>query len=778
VEAEGPQRDRFFVAGGTLRADAPSYVARHADEELLTALTAGEFCYVLTSRQMGKSSLMVRTAARMREQGGRTAIVDLSALGRNLTPEQWYDGILVRIAQQLRLEPELEAYWAAQARLGPIQRFVQAMGQVVLAHWSGPVVILIDEIDMVRSLPFATDEFFAAIRSFYNERASEPTYGRLTFCLLGVARPTDLIRDPRQTPFSVGRSIELSDFTAEEAQPLVIGFGEGRDAAERVLTRVLEWTSGHPYLTQRLCSGIVQSGERVHESVVDEVCGRLFLSRVAREQDDNLVFVREWMVRSPVPAREVLHLYHRIWLKRPVRDAPGDPPADTLRLSGVVRSSHGRLHVRNRIYERVFSGDWVVSTDPGADAREMPVGDGAATAMWPGTLPESGVMGDMPSLGDTRARLTPVASSGGAQDDAASTRLEDRQDLFASSAPVGLPALDGGPASPPPDRPIGRVERHGARVPVDSDLMLSSIDDAPQPAPAGDAVQTAVRGRLCIVAILSAPGPGEESFWYPAGLAVDDHGAVYIADMGRHRIVRIVHSGTFATYSGPVRRNEPPMQPFDVAVDRHRNMYALDTASHHIVKLDGAGGCHGVLGGLGPGGGSMQQPQGITIDYIERLVVADTGNHLVQMFDSAGRFLKQFSFAEVGGLASPTGVWAGPEGGFMVCDTGHARLIIADRAGTVSALSTGSDDAPLRAPISACRDTSGNTWVVDAGYSALLRYSREGAFAGAVGPDLGAYGTFRDLRAVIATPDGDVRVSDAGNNRVVRIGFREGPVSA
>jgi len=51
----------FYVTQGTLHHDALSYVERAADEELFHALERGEFCYVLTSRQMGKSSLMVRT---------------------------------------------------------------------------------------------------------------------------------------------------------------------------------------------------------------------------------------------------------------------------------------------------------------------------------------------------------------------------------------------------------------------------------------------------------------------------------------------------------------------------------------------------------------------------------------------------------------------------------------------------------------------------------------------------------------------------------------------
>src|SRR5439155_5069220 len=48
---------------------------------------------------------------------------------------------------------------------------------------------------------------------------------RLTFCLLGVASPSDLIQDTRTTPFNIGRRIELTDFTAEEAAPLAAGVG-------------------------------------------------------------------------------------------------------------------------------------------------------------------------------------------------------------------------------------------------------------------------------------------------------------------------------------------------------------------------------------------------------------------------------------------------------------------------------------------------------------------------------------------------------------------------
>ena len=364
-------RQEPFHISGTLRHDAPSYVERPADREILEALTAGEICYVLTARQMGKSSLMVRAANRLRERNIHVATLDLTAIGQNLTSEQWYDGMLSRLGRRLNLENELDDYWLNHERLGPVQRFFEAIHKVALPKRPGNLVILIDELDVVRSLPFSTDEFFGAIRECYNERTEDPTWNRLTFCLLGVATPSQLVDDPSITLFNIGRMVALSDFTLEEIRPFAAGLvaaGLLNPSAESMLTRVFHWTSGHPYLTQCLCRAIVDrlcnESSQISDpaKLVDELCSDLFLTPRALERDDNLIFVRERLFHSGMDFTTLISVYRKVLT---CEDSPinreDQEAVKQLNLSGLTRLENGVVKARNRIYQYVFDLSWVES---------------------------------------------------------------------------------------------------------------------------------------------------------------------------------------------------------------------------------------------------------------------------------------------------------------------------------------------------------------------------------------------------------------------------------
>jgi hypothetical protein len=350
--------------------DTPSYVPRRADKELHEHLLAGDFCYVLTSRQMGKSSLMVQTANQLRQAGVTVAVVDLTGIGIGVSPEQWYDGFLSSVARQVNLEDEIDDYWNDSQRYGPMQRCMGAIREVVLPNCPGRLVIFVDEIDAVRSLPFSADEFFAAIRECFNQRVDDEQLKRLAFCLLGVATPSDLIRSAEMTPFNVGTRIELHDFTQSEALRLAEGLGKDLETAEALLRRILWWTGGHPFLTQRFCQAVVEDGTIATADEIDSLCQHEFLSHEARQRDDNLAFVRDRILRSDVDIASLLDLYAKIHRGDLVKDQP-DVRISALRLSGIIQNDGEQLKVRNRIYERVFDAAWVRSSMPDAELRRQ-----------------------------------------------------------------------------------------------------------------------------------------------------------------------------------------------------------------------------------------------------------------------------------------------------------------------------------------------------------------------------------------------------------------------
>ncbi len=359
-----PQGVEFFVAGGTLRLDSPSYVQRRADEELFRRALAGEFCYILTSRQMGKSSLMIRTARRLQDEGVHAAIIDLTQLGSlSVAQEQWYLGLLTQLKRRLRFAADPVAWWQARSALGCVQRFTDFLREVLLEQVSGRVVIFIDEIDTTLKLDFR-DDFFAAIRALHNARAEDAIWSRLSFVLLGVASPSDLIKDRTRTPFNIGQEIHLSRFSRRDASLLARGLEQaypGSGAA--IFERVFYWTQGHPYLTQKLCHELVEKASPAcSHAEVDALVQELFLAKEAR-RETNLQFVRDSVLSHP-QKQALLKLYARIQRGGAVRDNQQSALQNQLKLSGLAVEEGGFLQVGNRIYQAVFNQAWVRQNTP------------------------------------------------------------------------------------------------------------------------------------------------------------------------------------------------------------------------------------------------------------------------------------------------------------------------------------------------------------------------------------------------------------------------------
>jgi hypothetical protein len=381
------RKHAIYTVGGTVQAGGGLYLSRRADDELLNLCRQGAFAYILTARQMGKSSLMVRTANRLAGEKIRSVMIDLTQIGAHVTPEQWYLGLLAIIENQLALGVNAAKWWESNANLSGAQRMTKFFEEVLLKEVAEPVVVFVDEIGATLGLDF-TDDFYAAIRYLYNARAIKPEFKRLSFAILGVAAPGELIRDPQRMPFDFRQSVELGDFTYEEAAPLAEGLNLPPGEAKQVLRLAMKWTNGHPYLTQRLCMAMVEARHlRWTEADVDRVVADTFFGAMS-EQDGNLQFVRDMLTKHAPDVEGALTTYGEIRAGNAVRDEERSTVITHLKLSGVVRREGAGLRPRNRIYETVFDEQWVKDHLPfNWRRRARPAAAGLIAATFMITLP-------------------------------------------------------------------------------------------------------------------------------------------------------------------------------------------------------------------------------------------------------------------------------------------------------------------------------------------------------------------------------------------------------
>ncbi len=362
-----------YQVGGSLPMDAPTYVVRSADRYLYKALKQGQFCYILNSRQMGKSSLMVRMIQHLQHEGYSCAAIDMTRLGsETATPEQWYKGLTVELWKAFNLlgKVNLKAWWNEQLDLSPVQRLSQFIEDVLLiavgdehVPVSKKLVVFLDEIDSLLGLNFPVNDFFALIRSCYNQRSLNPAYQRLTFAFFGVATPSTLITDSRRTPFNVGQAIHLEGFKEHEAQPLLHGLTEKVSNPQTVLKEVLAWTNGQPFLTQKLCQFIrnfpaVIPANHEAEWIENMVRSHVIENWEFQDEPEHLRTIRDRLLNSDYQPVRLLELYRQILHQGEVL-APKSPEVEELLLSGLAIEQQGNLRVQNRIYELIFDHNWV-----------------------------------------------------------------------------------------------------------------------------------------------------------------------------------------------------------------------------------------------------------------------------------------------------------------------------------------------------------------------------------------------------------------------------------
>lgn len=238
--------------GGPVPLLSPYYLERQADHELARALDRRESLLLIKgARQTGKTSLLARGLQQARQSGHRGVITDLQVFCDEQL--ETLDETLFALAESLSLQLDLEvrprSVWDADR--GPMLSLRYYLKRHVLGAFEEPLFWALDGLDRLFPCPFGS-RVFALFRAWYNEQSLDPesAWGRLSMAMAYSSEAHLFISDLNQSPFNVGRRLELMDFSPEETAELNLRYGSPlRSPAE--LRRLSALLGGHPYLLRQ-----------------------------------------------------------------------------------------------------------------------------------------------------------------------------------------------------------------------------------------------------------------------------------------------------------------------------------------------------------------------------------------------------------------------------------------------------------------------------------------------------------------------------------------------
>ncbi|MBM4120159.1 MAG: hypothetical protein FJ248_04590 [Nitrospira sp.] len=311
--------------------------------------------------------------------------------------------------------------------------------------------------------------------------------------------------------------------------------------------------------------------------------------------------------------------------------------------------------------------------------------------------------------------------------------------------------------------------------------------------PASASILVNTSGYLC-VSKWGKPGRGASllhggEFAAPLyGMAIDQQGSLFVVDNGNNRVQKFDNAGNFIILWGSFgSANANFHNPTGIACDAKGDVYVVDTNNHRVQKFDGKlGGYLMKFGSRGNGEGQFSSPWGIAVDRVRGYIyVVDSANFRVQKFDPMGEFIMQWgSFGTNDGqFYFPRGVAVDPaDGAVYVVDMGNHRIQKFDTSTNVlpqlltkfgGGLGPGHASDPraqepgqFRSPWGIVVDGQGDVFVSDTGNQRIQKFDREGNFITQWGGFGNGGGQFNFPYGVALDAKGSVFVVDSANARV------------
>lgn len=234
---------------GEVRLASRFYIARQPleDRAMETVIQPGALIRIKAPRQMGKTSLMARLLARAEQAGYRKVALTFHRVDREdfADLDRFLYRFCARIARALQLPYCLSDYW--DDLFGSKDNCTAYFEEYLLAQLDAPLVLGLDEVDVVFQYPAIASDFFGLLRSWHEDAKNRAIWQKLN---LVVVHSTEVYvpMELNQSPFNVGLPVELPEFSPQQVAELARRHGLNWQR-DRVL-QLMQMVGGHPYLVR------------------------------------------------------------------------------------------------------------------------------------------------------------------------------------------------------------------------------------------------------------------------------------------------------------------------------------------------------------------------------------------------------------------------------------------------------------------------------------------------------------------------------------------------
>jgi DNA-binding beta-propeller fold protein YncE len=259
------------------------------------------------------------------------------------------------------------------------------------------------------------------------------------------------------------------------------------------------------------------------------------------------------------------------------------------------------------------------------------------------------------------------------------------------------------------------------------------------------------------------------------------------ADTNHHRIRSYTWNGMFIDKWG--EEGDGPGEflfPKGIAVNSRKEVVIADSGNHRIQVTTGSpdsltelpGQFLFAFGKRGGGPGDFEEPSGVALDREDNIYVADSGNHRIQKFDAQGKWVASWGEKGQGPgqFDRPLGLAIDPARGWIyVVDTDNARVQKLDRNGKFLLAwgRSGMKEGELYRPKGMAVGPDGSLYIADSNNHRIQKFDSDGAFLGSFGSRGMEDGELWFPFGVVTDGEGRLFVTDSENGRIQM--FRENP---